>query len=1099
MTDKDEFDNILKLYLENITNTSNGSPELEVRFTSKGKRPISKIDQTNVIQRLLSYGFVIQQDNINILRMQNEFIDKEGKTKISNVRVEINSLHNIQNYCKNNSLESMNPSFLQKNSVIHNEKPIKPVFKDNFNLKLDYKKENSIYSNSKFATSIKDSWNESKKSFRFINRVTLVHEEFPFQVDISIIKESNKILDPKNPKRKIYEMFYTFQEAEILNQPEKFEIEIECINSKVGAGTDYDNVKKLNKSLKILIKYILSGIQNTNYPIPYSEMDSILIDYLSIIVPKKEEREKIKISNKLFIGPSSNTLQLINIQSLDIDTNVPNVRKKYTVTDKADGLRKLMFIHKSQKIYLIDTNMNVQFTGAMVQNKDFINTIIDGEHILHNKKGGFINLYAAFDIYYLFGENVKNVPFVPEISETEKKPVNYFRLEKLMNVIGNFDVTSVILKQETPIRIETKKFKQVTDTQTIFQCCDTILKKEELGNIEYNTDGLIFTPSDLFVGASKEGEEGPLFKSTWLQSFKWKPPEYNTIDFLVNTQKTETGLESIQNIFQSGIDLSSYDQLNQYKTIILNIGYKEKTDGYINPCNNIINDVLPSPDDNDEIYKPIPFYPTNPSDFNTNICHIMLDSNKNMVTEEGEVFEDNTIVEFKYDMTRPENWRWIPLRLRYDKTEEFKRGFPQFGNAYRTANSNWYSIHHPITDTMLTSGENIPDVIIDDDIYYNRDSSNKNSTQDLRNFHNLYVKKKLIKSVSKRGDKLIDYAVGKAGDFSKWIEAKLGFVFGMDISKDNIENKLDGACARYLNNKKKYANMPSALFVQGNAILSIKDEKAFYNEKGKQISKAIFGEGPKDRTILGEGVYKHYGIANEGFNISSVQFAVHYFFENKFTLHEFLRNVSECTAINGYLIGTCFDGKKIFEYLNNIEKGDTKTIFNKDDNNHKVWSITKQYDHDTFDSNSSSLGYQVDVYQESINKTIREYLVNFDYFIQLLENYGFVVLNSEEIKDLDLPNSYGNFRQLYTKMEEEIKRNKKLKNEYGNIKMKPYEKEISFFNNYFVFKKVRSVNAKYVYESFVGKIDEIKDEDIVSIPTIKVKTKKLKKKLTLNG
>ena len=74
-----------------------------------------------------------------------------------------------------------------------------------------------------------------------------------------------------------------------------------------------------------------------------------------------------------------------------------------------------------------------------------------------------------------------------------------------------------------------------------------------------------------------------------------------------------------------------------------------------------------------------------------------------------------------------------------------------------------------------------------------------------------------------------------------------------------------------------------------------------------------------------------------------------------------------------------------------------------------------------------------------------------------------------------------------------------LKNEYGNIKMKPYEKEISFFNNYFVFKKVRSVNAKYVYESFVGKIDEIKDEDIVSIPTIKVKTKKLKKKLTLNG
>ena len=1099
MTDKDEFYKIIELYLENITNTTKGDPELELRFTSKGKRPITKIDQTNVIQRLLSYGFVIQQDNINILRMQNEFIDKQtGKTKISNVRVELNGLHTIQNYCKTNSLENLNPTFVQKNMVYDNDKPIFPAFKDNFNLKLDYKKENLIYSAGKFATSIKESWNDSKKSFRFINRVTLVHEKFPFKADISIIKESNKVSDPKNPKKKLYELFYTFQEADILSQPEKFEIELECINQDVGVGKDFDNANKLLKSLKQVIKYVLSGIQNTNYPIPYPDMNSILIDYLTIIVPKKEEREKIKISNKLFLGPSSNTLQLINVQSLDIDTNVPNVRKKYTVTDKADGARKLLFIHKSHKIYLIDTNMNVQFTGAMVQDKNFINTIIDGEHILHNKKGEFINLYAAFDIYYLFGENVKNVPFVPEIEDKDKKPNNYYRLEKLVNVIGNFDVTSVILKQESPIRIDTKKFKQVTQNQSIFQCCETILKNEKLGNIEYNTDGLIFTPSDLFVGASKEGEEGPLFKSTWLQSFKWKPPEFNTIDFLLNTQKNDSRLDLVQNIFQPGIDLSSYSQLNQYKTIILKVGFSERLHGYINPCNDIINDTLPSANNNDDVYKPVPFYPTNPSDFNTNVCHIMLDSNGNMVTEEGEVFDDNMIVEFKYDISRPIHWRWIPLRLRYDKTEEFKRGFPQFGNAYHTANSNWYSIHHPITETMLTSGDEIPEVAIDEDVYYNRDDSNKNSTQGLRNFHNLYVKKKLIKSVSNRGDILIDYAVGKGGDFSKWIDAKLKFVFGMDISKDNIENKLDGACARYLNNRKKYSNMPSALFVQGNAILSIKDEKAFYSEKGKQISKAVFGEGPKDRTILGEGVYKHYGIANDGFNISSVQFAVHYFFENKFTLHEFLRNVSDCTALNGYLIGTCFDGKKIFEYLQNVEKGDTKTIFNKDDNNHKVWSVTKQYDYDTFDSNVTSLGYAIDVYQESINKTIREYLVNFDYFIQLLENYGFVVLNAEEIKDHGLPNSYGNFKQLYNLMEEEIKMNKKLKNEFGMIKLKPYEKEISFFNNYFVFKKVRSVNAKYVFESFIGTIDETKEQD-TSIPSIKVKTKKLKKKLTLNG
>ena len=31
------------------------------------------------------------------------------------------------------------------------------------------------------------------------------------------------------------------------------------------------------------------------------------------------------------------------------------------------------------------------------------------------------------------------------------------------------------------------------------------------------------------------------------------------------------------------------------------------------------------------------------------------------------------------------------------------------------------------------------------------------------------------------------------GDLSKWIDAKLSFVYGIDVSKDNIENRIDGA------------------------------------------------------------------------------------------------------------------------------------------------------------------------------------------------------------------------------------------------------------------------------------------------------------------
>jgi len=88
-----------------------------------------------------------------------------------------------------------------------------------------------------------------------------------------------------------------------------------------------------------------------------------------------------------------------------------------------------------------------------------------------------------------------------------------------------------------------------------------------------------------------------------------------------------------------------------------------------------------------------------------------------------------------------------------------------FGNAYHVANSNWHSIHNPVTEEMISTGQNIPDMVSDDDVYYNR-VSKSTVTRALRDFHNLYVKKKLILSVSKPGNTLIDYAVGMGGDFT---------------------------------------------------------------------------------------------------------------------------------------------------------------------------------------------------------------------------------------------------------------------------------------------------------------------------------------------
>ena len=58
-------------------------------------------------------------------------------------------------------------------------------------------------------------------------------------------------------------------------------------------------------------------------------------------------------------------------------------------------------------------------------------------------------------------------------------------------------------------------------------------------------------------------------------------------------------------------------------------------------------------------------------------------------------------------------------------------------------------------------------------------------------------------------------------------------------------------------------------------------------KKINKYQKDVFGLGSKDPNIIGKGVYKNYGIAESGFQISSCQFALHYFFESETSLHSF--------------------------------------------------------------------------------------------------------------------------------------------------------------------------------------------------------------------
>lgn len=1124
-----DFANLIKLYYQSSPfSYSNKNHELEVRFGTRGIKPLNKNDYDSVIKKLKSCGFTsINEVGVSSLKIQCEYLDKNtGKFKLSNTRITINDILMIQKYCRSNDIKTILKdnvnavTFVNKNNVFINNNKIQPVNFDDFNFRVSYQIEENISVSSK--NFIIQSWDKNKKMFRFLNRVTFTHPDYPINVDISITKFNGDY----------FKRSYTIEESNVFNSPEKIEIELEVDNSKIGPYTQFDTHEKILEALRKVIKFVLSGLQGTNYPISYNEQKEVMTEYMKLLHKENYNPEK-KIYPSDFIGPSSFTLQMSNIAEIDANTNIPNIRKDFVVTDKADGERHLLLISSSGKIYLINTNMQVIFTGAKTINKDIFNTLLDGELITNDKFGKFINLYAAFDIYYLNKIDVRILPFISkeDITLKEKQKANiknnsdiyqcrYMLMGNTVNSIKALSIMDVNISTETtkntneikkllsPIIIKNKRFYPESITKgNIFEACNDILTKVREDRFEYNTDGLIFTHAYYGVGSNKEGETGPLSKITWEYSFKWKPPQDNTIDFFVVTLKQPGGDDSIKTIYESGINSQLSTQLSEYKTIQLSCTYSERKHGiiYLNPCQDLIDDKLPEfkEPNYEEKYtndaKPLQFYPTEPFDPEAGICNIMLkmDDNgvKQMFTEENEVFGDNMIVEFSYDLTKEKGWRWVPKRVRYDKTSEFLQGIKNYGNAYHVANSNWKSINNPISEDMICTGQGIPDITVDEDIYYNKPAG-KTLTEAMKNFHNLYVKKLLIKSVSRQGDTLIDYACGKAGDLPKWISSRLSFVFGIDKSKNNLEDRIDGACVRYLNSTKINKHMPHALFVNGDSSYNIKSGAAMLNDKAIQITKAVFGDGPKEVDRLGKAVFRQYGKGEDGFNISSCQFATHYFLENPSTLQGFMKNLSECTKLNGYFIGTCYDGKEVFNLLKKKQPGDSIQIIEK---GKKVWEIVKGYNSTKMEDNSSCIGYRIDVYQDSINQLITEYLVNFDYLDYVLDNYGFKLIDREEAISLGLPDGSGLFSELFMNMLEEVKMNKNKTKDYGEaINMTEYEKKISFLNRYFVYKKIRNVNTEKVQLEFsdynVSEIQQNMEETNKAISVSKNTEKEIKKK-----
>lgn len=930
--------------------------ELEIRLNTQNKSDFERI-----YNELLHYGFERKAEK-HILK--STFFKPSEMTQY--VRSEVEGLAHIKTLCNNNILPE---------NTVHIKKEIVYKTSTDYGMNIIMCKELPVSKTT--IDEVYSDWKGSKKTFRLMTRITLTNPAMPgIFIDMSIVKMKQNALN--------------FSECGIFDQDEIYEVELEVAEQ----SKPLENLTHLANDIKKTIKYILCGRDDTSFPIPEKVKRAVLNEYKSLFTT----------SNYIpFIGPSSYTLQIQHL----LEDFTPCIKKDFCLTDKADGLRKLLYISKEGKIYFITntTPMNVQYTGRELTEDTLKETLIDGEYIKYDKQHNIIDYFAAFDLYFYKKSD--------KVADIRKYGFQSTRYPLLKDIIEKINAKSP-KNYRNSIRFLTKEFYFIEEKLTLYHQCGLLFDKIESDLYEYNTDGIIFSSSILGVGMETKDEQVKNKKYAWKHSLKWKPPEYNTIDFLVKVPVSDKGEPLTEMIYRN-------EQTYKYQILYLYVGNYDSNE-IINPQDSMLNGIKTTKNIKDTTL----FIPNNPYDKDAYKAYILLEETDYMYAEEGRekgtrdrIYNDN-VIEFKYVVNEDKRLCWVPLRIRYDKTK---------GNNIHTANSNWNSIHNPVTRQMLTDPTlKVQYDAMDEDIYYTKQGLNKNKTKQMRSFHNKHVKAQLYKNYCD-GCTIIDYAVGKAGDLYKWVERKASFVLGIDISKDNIHNTKDGACIRYLQLKKTSKVPHNFIFIEGNT-----SKKILHNSfaEGNAVSAEVMDHvlGIKRSTFSN---IPKFGIAMKGFQLGSIQFALHYMFESELTVNTFIVNCCKTIQLNGHLIGTCYDGQFVFDKLKDINENEQIELYV---DSTKIWHLKKKYKND-LNLAIQPCGNKIGVFQDSINSEKDEYLVYFGYFIPLMAKYGFKLIKNDSF-------------ETYFKRD-------------STLVMSDAEKEISFLNKAFVFKKEAEVDYELIF------------------------------------
>lgn len=929
----------------------------------------------------------------------------------NSIRATIKGDSAISDYCVEDRLPS-STEYIQKKKVRMasskgGDKGKKIVeyydFRDHaIGYRLNLKVEDPLRNEDPMVRDLQSKWNGLVKMHRLIQR-----ESFHigiFRIDCSRVRQG---------KGK------TIEDSGCLDAIPRYEIEIELNKERMRDDMSDDSV--LRNLMKSILR-ILRVLRNTWFLLRDEKVNEVIREYGKMTGQRDTPR---------FIGPMPITLSrtyLRDIRSGD-----------YTATMKADGERALFMINTKGEGFLMYRSMRIEDTGMIVEDDSLKDTILDGEVITRIKdfETGSLRaihppMYLVFDCYKAGGTNTHMLPLLKNPDGETRLGVAKVICDSLGSV-GAYE--SKWGDDKHVMSLSVKPFVMVKSGDKTEESLREIIDSETV----YETDGIVFTPNRKSVNNCK-GDDLVNIRGTWDDVMKWKPPEDNTIDFLLRLDQ-EKKMSSSGEYYREGIVCVFGNDMTP--EVLYELQTKSARD---------IGRELRSREN-----KAVPFYG---GDYR---IQLFLNKSGAIEAKSGDIVEDGMIVECVWNPEKASSeddrvGGWDIRNVRWDKTAMFRKG--KIGgtmNNDRTAKSIW--------ETSVSDRLDIEDLWNDKAMYVDspdggdsdiggyfnsRGKREASVLARMRDFHNLVVKKYLISPKKKftSGKKIVDLACGKGGDIPRYQDSGAGFVFGLDIVPDNILNPTDGAIRRYIGYRGRKVSMKFALA-----------------DCGKDLFAKDTAGDDQSREIISD-MFSSDGLMMGGADRIVCMFAMHYFFKTESTLDSFFGNVSrilrprtsEASDPPPCFVSCYFDAERVHNLLKNkgeVDSTSGNVVYRAlTSDGQLAWSIEGLYDIDTIPEKEmpEGVGLEIKVYIRSINKAHNEFLVGRRTFAQACEDHGMRLverdngtLESSKKAGYVIPGN--TFEKLFSAVKE--------RDRVGKARdMTEYEKELSFLYRWDIVLKV---------------------------------------------